>query len=589
MRAPGNEDARSARSLRFGVMLDGPAVLEWQSRCIRELLETEGVELALLIFNERRPAPPNRRRLPGARVDRALYSLYRRHLLKPASRARVGMEDVFEGAPSVSCRVTLKGKFSQYFSPEDVSLIRSHNLDFILRFGFNIIRGEMLGAARYGVWSFHHDDEEKYRGGPPCFWEIYNRDPVTGAVLQRLTDRLDGGVVLKKGYFKTVDHSYAGNLDSVFLEAAKWPALVCRDIRLGVAPYLDAAPSRTSAPIYHNPNNLQMLLFLRTIIANTLRRASVGLLRRAKWNVGVVRAPVHSFLTPGYRPAIEWLPAPARGAFLADPFAVQKGGALHLFVEEFSYRENRAVISHVELGEGRKPSRPRPVLAPAVHLSYPCTFEHGGAVYCVPESFQAREVALYEAVRFPHGWRKKAILLDGVAGVDATVFEHEGRWWLLCGVADRNAYVHLYAWYAPDLTGPYVPHAANPVKTDVRSSRPAGMPFTHEGQLYRPAQDCSSSYGGRVVINRVLKLTPTEFREEPAATVGPDPGGPYPDGVHTVSAVGNMTVVDGKRDIFVRVAFQRTLARQLVKVYSRMPVQRLRRAGARHTEGGGRS
>jgi len=86
----------------------------------------------------------------------------------------------------------------RYFNAEDVATINKKDLDFILRFGFNIIRGEILNAARYGVWSFHHDDERKYRGSPPGFWELYYRDPVTGSILQRLTDRLDGGIVLKR-------------------------------------------------------------------------------------------------------------------------------------------------------------------------------------------------------------------------------------------------------------------------------------------------------------------------------------------------------------------------------------------------------
>ncbi len=562
------------RPIRFGVMLDGPFLLEWQARCIREVLRTEDAELALLILNDGASTPRKRLRLPRVRADRALYSAYRRFFLRPQSRVRVGLGDMFERVPSISCKVRLKGKFSQYFAPEDVSAIRSHSLDFILRFGFNIIRGEILQAARYGVWSFHHDDEEKYRGGPPCFWEIYNRDPVTGAVLQRLTDRLDGGVILKKGYFKTLDHSYAASLDSVYFEAAKWPAQVCRDIRLGTAEYMDAPPSRTSAPVYHSPNNLQMLLFLRTLLENNLRRGYVGFFRRAQWNIGIIHAPIQSLLEPHCRPHVEWLPRPSRGTFLADPFGVERDGAVHIFAEEFSYQAGRAVVSHIEMREGREPTRPRPILSPGVHLSYPYTFEHDGEVYCVPESFGAGEVSLYQALNFPHGWRKVAVLLEGVAGVDATVFQHDGRWWLPCGKANRNASTKLYAWHAPELTGPYTPHLANPVKIDVRSARSAGTPFWHEGQLYRPAQDCSSSYGGSVVINRILRLTPAAFEEERLATVQADPGGPNPDGVHTVSAVGNMTVVDEKRDIFVRSAFQRTVVRKLRGLAARLPLPR---------------
>src|SRR5213596_456309 len=55
--------------------------------------------------------------------------------------------------------------------------------------------------------------------------------------------------------------------------------------------------------------------------------------------------------------------------------------------------------------------------------------------------------------------------------------------------------------------GPWRPHPGNPVKVDVRSSRPAGGPFLFGGNLYRPAQDCSRTYGGGITINRVTHLS----------------------------------------------------------------------------------
>lgn len=90
---------------------------------------------------------------------------------------------------------------------------------------------------RYGVWSFHHDDKMRYRGGPPAFWEIYRRDPHTGVVLQRLTERLDGGVVLRKRAFDTVLHSYTKNRDVGLFGGAAWRAEVCRDLLAGKGEY----------------------------------------------------------------------------------------------------------------------------------------------------------------------------------------------------------------------------------------------------------------------------------------------------------------------------------------------------------------
>ena len=65
---------------------------------------------------------------------------------------------------------------------------------------------------------------------------------------------------------------------------------------------------------------------------------------------------------------------------------------------------------------------------------------------------------------------------------------------------------------------------------------------------------------------RVNRLTPTEFEEEVVTTVRPDPHGRFPHGLHTLSAVGSATLIDGKRLVFVPAAFWnevRKIARRL--------------------------
>src|SRR5207249_2981148 len=138
-------------------------------------------------------------------------------------------------------------------------------------------------------------------------------------------------------------------------------------------------------------------------------------------------------------------------------------------------------------------------------------------------------------------WTKVATLITGVAAIDPTIFLYEGRWWLMCTDKEQNAFVNLFAWYAQDLFGPWKPHGANPIKTDIHSARSAGTPFVHEGFLYRPAQDCSMTYGGRIVLNRVIRLTPRDFEEEQAAIIEPYADSAFPDGVHTISAAGDIT------------------------------------------------
>jgi hypothetical protein len=68
-----------------------------------------------------------------------------------------------------------------------------------------------------------------------------------------------------------------------------------------------------------------------------------------------------------------------------------------------------------------------------------------------------------------------------------------------------------------------------------------------DGKLYRPAQDCTRTYGGRVVLHEITALDRTSFEEEQVAVVEPDPAGPYPLGLHTFSPLGQAAFIDGKR------------------------------------------
>ncbi|MBI4259365.1 MAG: hypothetical protein HY658_02250, partial [Actinobacteria bacterium] len=391
---PGNGTG-AGHPLRFGVMCAGTTFPAWQARCLEDLAGL--AEPALLVVDAR---PPRARGRPGRRLLRSdlLWKAYGRLVLAPRSAATrpVDLSAMLAGVPRLDCVVERRGRFSEHFGQDDLAEIRRHDLDFVLRFAFGIIRGEILEAARYGVWSFHHDDEERYRGGPPCFWEVATDDPVTGSMLQRLTERLDGGVVLHRGWFRTVRHSYVRNRDQAYLGSADWPARVCRDVRSGVAGYLDAPPTRSSAPVHRNPGNLRMARFLLRQAGRWVRAQLRGLFRADQWNVGVAERPIASFLERPATDDVRWLPEPRRGTYVADPFAVP-GEALTVLVEHYDQRAARGRIDAIEAGPDGPAGRPRPALALPVHASYPYVFEHDKEVYCVPETAEAREVVLHRA------------------------------------------------------------------------------------------------------------------------------------------------------------------------------------------------
>ena len=68
------------------------------------------------------------------------------------------------------------------------------------------------------------------------------------------------------------------------------------------------------------------------------------------------------------------------------------------------------------------------------------------------------------------------------------------------------------------------------------------------------------------MINRVDDLTATTYAEVPVSVIAPRKTDPFPDGIHTVCAVGNTTVVDGRRDVFIGAAFRRELRSRLARL-----------------------
>jgi hypothetical protein len=264
------------RPLRFGVMCPATGLTEFACKCIDDITRDRIAEPVLLILAEN----VGGRRSIGAKIRESIRrgeNLW--HLqtkLFPPSRIEAfrtqPLDECLPGIERIACQPELKGKWSQYFRAGDVAEIQSRNLDFILKFAYGIIRGEVLQAARYGVWSFHHGDEEKYRGRPPGFWEIYHGDPITGALLQRLTDRLDGGIVLKKCFVSTNGVSFRANLQRIHESSWHLVRRACLDVIRGDLSSFQATPSRTVAPIYRAPNDLQMMRFWIRLTGNWFRR-----------------------------------------------------------------------------------------------------------------------------------------------------------------------------------------------------------------------------------------------------------------------------------------------------------------------------
>ena len=265
-----------------------------------------------------------------------------------------------------------------------------------------------------------------------------------------------------------------------------------------------------------------------------------------EWNVGIapLDRPLRTIGDLLPLKNIRWLPPQPPLTVVADPFPYEHDGRAWLLVEHYSHRKRvRGRIARVDPDH---PSSFDTVIERGRHLSYPYTFSHGGEIYCTPEMSQEDGCVIYRLAADGR-WIATHHVMRGRRLVDPTLFRLQERWWLLATEPPPSHNTTLNAYYADTLEGPWTPHAANPVKRDAASARPAGRPFTIGPRLYRPAQDCSATYGGAVHVMEIEALTPTDFRESVALRLEPDPQWPYPDGLHHLVVDGSRVYFDAKR------------------------------------------
>ncbi len=280
---------------------------------------------------------------------------------------------------------------------------------------------------------------------------------------------------------------------------------------------------------------------------NSLARAGArlrDLICSEIWAIGRVTMPLEEFTRTRTLAPETWIEVPAWQGFIADPFC-WPGHEDEVLCEQFSHATGRGSIAILRLPDGANSLSPLN-FATTTHLSYPFTYVDGERVVCLPEMAAQRRQTIYSLLRnrLPE---PLCVVADQVAMADPTLFQHEGRYWIAYNDTDLGMHENLCLCYADRLEGPWTPHAHNPVKIDIRSSRPGGTPFRIGNRLFRPAQDCSRSYGCALTINEVIACSPDGYHEQPIATLSPARSGRFSGGLHTLSIGANGAWIDGKR------------------------------------------
>ncbi|KAL8145928.1 hypothetical protein AgCh_003890 [Apium graveolens] len=204
--------------------------------------------------------------------------------------------------------------------------------------------------------------------------------------------------------------------------------------------------------------------------------------------------------------------------FVADPFLYVQENTMYLFFES-----KNSITMHGDIAVARSTDKGATwqqlgiALDEDWHLSYPYIFDYNGQIYLMPESSGKGELCLYRAENFPFEWTLEKVILKRPL-VDSVLFMHDGKYWIFGsdtrGICSKHN-GRLEIWYSRSPLGPWKQHRKNPsYDTNFRTgARNGGRPLVYNGSLYRFGQDSGETYGRRLRLFRIDKLTPDEFKE----------------------------------------------------------------------------
>ncbi len=529
----------------------------WQAICIKYLLAFKGVELVLVISDGRPAQMPHGlfQKLMRYPYRNLFFNLFEKLVLRkiPAMKPD-SLNASLKKIQQLVCEPERQNRYTDVFSAEDCATIASHKPDFILRFGFNILRGEILNVATHGIWSYHHSDPSVFRGGPPALWEIFHNKAATGVVFQKLTHEIDNGIVLREGRFKTINHSYSETLNTILMGATGWALQACKDVHHGNTKATINERNGTKVPLNKYPDNLKMVMLLGKMLWNKLVFHYRDLCLTEKWNVGIISKGIAEVALGGVQGDVRWAKELPRGQYIADPFLF---AGKEILVEHYDYKRALGKIDKLQVDALDENPQTVKSLAAVGHRSYPYTFQHGNEWYCIPESHGSNHTTLYKHDGLKHEWRNESELLPNFQAIDPSMVYHNDIWWLLCTSKLSDPNTQLYVFYSSSLAGPFHAHHNNPVKTDVTGARPAGNMFVYNGKLMRSAQNSAQAYGNSIKIFEVTKLSDIDFEEKLLNEITAPPD--YPEGIHTLSGSSTHTVIDAKKLEFVPSHFLRKL------------------------------
>ena len=516
------------KKLRIGVLFPHKEKLKnWEYRIFSALMDSDWADIVVLIKDEnekKRINYLNTRNIIG-KILLKIIQFFENQLIKYKyiNQHRFYEKKKFQILKKLSQVKEIyinpipQGKYVDYFDESDCQKIKNLNLDVVLRHEFKIIKGGILNIPKHGIWSFHHGDNDINRGGPPGFWEIMFDHPVTGVTLQILTDKLDGGKIIEKGFYST-KKIFSLNQKFIYEKSVE---IILKNLKfLHLNGFVKSLPSKIyTKKILTTPSTFWVLKYCFLCIKNIFNRAKNIFLNFMNyklncWSIFSKKGRIFSSDLNGAK-----YTKPGKDQFWADPFVIFFENKNYVFFENYSYKLKKGKISCGILSE-EGIENIRDVLELDYHISYPFVFKMNDEFFMMPETREAKRLEIYKALNFPNKWQLHSKGFEGEGVVDPTLFlDQQKNIWLFINKSkelydDYNS--ELYIYKIDDLNLQTItPHKLNPVIIDSRRARSAGNIFVEDGKIIRPSQNnIHSIYGYGLNLSEIKELSLENYKEE---------------------------------------------------------------------------
>ena len=541
--------------LKIGLMIDSTNVPYWVYSMIDKITQSNYAKIELVIINGNHiPKNSFYSKMKNNR-DYFLYKFYTKlenKMYKPESDV-FGICDLTNELLNTK-KITVipkQTKYSDWIESEDIHEILKNDLDVIVRLGFRILKGDILKAAKCGVWSFHHGDNDVNRGGPAGFWEVFQNNPVTGSVLQIINDELDDGKILAKSYSTTDPILVKRNCNNYYNKTLSFLPRKLKELHeLGKDQFLEKVEEQNknikfySNRLYTKPTNTEFLKmscynfgkFLKRNLKNSYSFEQWGLLFDIKNEISKSMWRYKKILPPKDR-------------FWADPHIISMDKNYFIFIEEYVYSKSKGHIALIKMDKEGNYDYLGKVLEKDYHLSYPFVFQFENNFYMIPETESNNNIELYKCTDFPKKWEYHGEIMNNVNAVDTTIFNYNDKWWMFTGMKENLGSSNsdeLFLFHSDNpLSNDWESHSSNPIISDVRQARPAGKIFSFKDDIYRPSQNSSKFYGYGISVNQINNITKNEYQETIVTSILPNWDNNI-SRVHTFAYDDGLSMIDAK-------------------------------------------